>query len=247
MPNPLENNWYVSSILKGVKRVKGNTVSQKLPITKEVLTGILTKLIFVLVLIAVFGQHVWLPFPPFFRKSNLLIQSLALFDPSRHLCSADAQFTPQGVVLTVIWSKVIQFQERKLMIPLPHIPNSVFCPSSSLLAIFLECHDPSSPSPLFRFRDGSSVTALTQSSFMVKLWACLRDLGYPASKYSGHSFRRGGASFALQCGLPSDLIKLQGDWNSNAYERYLQPSFELRKQVASKLGTETSRIMSSGI
>ena len=32
MPNPLENNWYVSSILKGVKRVKGNMVSQKLPI-----------------------------------------------------------------------------------------------------------------------------------------------------------------------------------------------------------------------
>ena len=212
----------------------------------EVLTGILTKLNLCLSFDRCFWAACLVAFFSFFRKSNLLIQSLALFDPSRHLCSTDAQFTPQGVVLTVRWSKVIQFRERKLMIPLPHIPNSVFCPSSSLLAMFLECHNPSSPSPLFRFRDGSSVTALTQSSFTVKLRACLRDLGYPASKYSGHSFRRGGASFAPQCGLPSDLIKLQGDWNSNAYERYLQPSFELRKQVASKLGTETSRIMSSG-
>ena len=55
----------------------------------------------------------------------------------------------------------------------------------------------------------------------------------------------GGASFWTQCGLPTDLIKLQGDWNSNAYERYLQPSLELRKQVASKLGAEARRIMSA--
>ena len=46
LSNPHDNNWYVSSILKGVKRVKGHTVSQKLPITIEILTGILTKLIF---------------------------------------------------------------------------------------------------------------------------------------------------------------------------------------------------------
>ena len=41
---PIENNWYVSSILKGVKRIKGNTVHQKLPITMEILKGILIKL-----------------------------------------------------------------------------------------------------------------------------------------------------------------------------------------------------------
>ena len=75
----------------------------------------------------------------------------------------------------------------------------------------------------------------------LKLRECLKALGYPADKYSGHSFRRGGASFALQCGLPTDLIKLQGDWSSNAYERYLEPSFELRKQVTAKLGSEMGR------
>lgn len=150
-------------------------------------------------------------------------------------------------MLTVRWSKVIQFREKILKIPLPHIQNSVFCPSSSLLAMSLDCPNLSSPSPLFRFKNGSEVTVLTQSIFTAKLRACLSDLGYPACKFSGHSFRRGGASFGLQCGLPTDLIKLQGDWNSNAYERYLQPSFELRKQVASKLGEETKRIMSEKI
>ena len=245
MSNPLESNWYVSSILKGVKRVKGNSVSQKLPITIDILRGILTRLNLCLSFDRCFWAACLVALFSFFRKSNLLVQSTQLFDPSRHLCSSDAQFTTQGVVLTVRWSKVIQFREKILKIPLPHIPNSVFCPSSSLLAMSLECPTLSSPTPLFRFKDGSKVTVLTQSAFTIKLRGCLSDLGYPASKFSGHSFRRGGASFGLQCGLPTDLIKLQGDWNSNAYERYLQPSFELRKQVASKLGAEARRIMSA--
>ena len=66
--------------------------------------------------------------------------------------------------------------------------------------------------------------------------------GQQADKFMGHSFRRGGASFGLQCGLPPDLIKLQGDWNSNAYERYLQPLFGLRQDVAYKLGLATEKL-----
>ena len=31
LPNPLEKNWYVSSILKGIRRVKGDASVQKLP------------------------------------------------------------------------------------------------------------------------------------------------------------------------------------------------------------------------
>lgn len=35
--NPLESNWYVNSILKGVKHVKGDVTKQKLPITLDIL------------------------------------------------------------------------------------------------------------------------------------------------------------------------------------------------------------------
>lgn len=241
LPNPLDNNWYISSILKGVKRVKGNTVTQKLPITIDILTGILTKLNLQLSLDRCFWAACLVAFFSFFRKSNLLIQSRTSFDPTRHLCVSDIEFTTQGVVLTVRWSKVIQFRERHLFIPLPHIPNSVFCPSSALLLLTLECPAAPTPAPLFRYKDQSATSALTQSAFTLKLRHCLTALGYPADKFTGHSFRRGGASFALQCGLPTDLIKLQGDWSSNAYERYLEPSFELRKQVAEKLGAEIAK------
>ena len=216
---------------------------QKLPITLEILAGIVTKLNLRLSLDRCFWAACLVAFFSFFRKSNLLIQSPTSFDPTKHLCSTDAQFTPQGVVLTVRWSKVIQFRERQLLIPLPLIPNCVFCPSTALLASYLECSSANTPVPLFRFCNGSDPLVLTQGIFTARLRECLDSLGYPSSKFSTHSFRRGGASFGLQCGLPTDLIKLQGDWNSNAYERYLQPSFALRKQVALKLGAETSKLM----
>ena len=45
----------------------------------------------------------------------------------------------------------------------------------------------------------------------------LRKLLRPDKQFAGHSFRRGGASFALQAGLPTDVIMLFGDWHSDAY------------------------------
>ena len=44
MQNPLEKNWYVSSILKGVRRLKGDASIQKLPITLDILKKIFLNL-----------------------------------------------------------------------------------------------------------------------------------------------------------------------------------------------------------
>ena len=33
----------------------------------------------------------------------------------------------------------------------------------------------------------------------------------------GHSFHRGGANWAFQCGVPGELIQVFGDWSSEAY------------------------------
>ena len=244
LPNPLENNWYVSSILKGVRRVKGDTTKQKLPITLDILRTMFIQLNLSCSFDRVFWAACLVAFYSFFRKSNLLIPSIEGFDPSKHLCASDVKFTPEGVVLSVRWSKVIQFRERTLQIPLPRIQNSAFCPSNAILGMMLECPNPTDPVPLFRYMDNSSCVPLTQMIFSKRLHEVLTLAGFPTDRYSNHSFRRGGASFGLNCGLPVDLIKLQGDWRSNACERYLEPSFELRRQVATTLGSSTSTFFS---
>lgn len=236
--NPLEKNWYVASILKGVRRIKGDASVQKLPITIDILKQVFLTLNLLISFDRTFWAACLVGFFSFFRKSNLLVSSHVLFDPAKNLCASDINFTLEGAVLTVRWSKVIQFRERILQIPLPKIPSSPFCPSTALLQLTLESPSCSRPTPLFRYTwMGASNVPLTHKQFTDKLQACLGLVGLDASKYSGHSFRRGGASFALQCGLPIDLIKVQGDWRSNACERYLEPSFELRKQVAQTMGS----------
>lgn len=86
LTNPLSNSWYLSSILKGLKRHKGNFTHQKLPITWNLLHGIFE----VLDLSRTFDLSFWaaclVAFFSFFRKSNLLVQSLKNFDPKKHLC-----------------------------------------------------------------------------------------------------------------------------------------------------------------
>ena len=40
--------------------------------------------------------------------------------------------------------------------------------------------------------------------------------------YSGHSFRIGAATMAAQAGLPAYMIKMLGQWTSDAYQIYVR-------------------------
>jgi hypothetical protein len=56
--------------------------------------------------------------------------------------------------------------------------------------------------------------------------------GYDAAKFAGHSFRRGGATFAFRCGAPPGQIKEHGDWRSNCYMMYLEYDDRARERLA---------------
>ena len=236
LPNPISNCWYITSILKGLRHHKGDSTKQKLPITPDILFGILS----VLDLNRPFDVTFWsvclVGFFTFFRKSNLLIPAQEKFDPSKHLCRSDVQLGTSGAVISVRWSKTIQFKQKTLFIPLPRIADSPCCPTSALLLTLTRLPRSNGPAPLFCYPSPNGLKPITHSSFVAYLRKCLSNLGLEPSKFSGHSFRRGGVSFTMQCGLPLEWVKLQGDWSSNAVERYLQPAFSLRLKLAETLG-----------
>ena len=68
----------------------------------------------------------------------------------------------------------------------------------------------------------------TYRSFLSKLRECLFALGYASDCYAGHSFHRGGASFAFQIGIPVELIKMLGDWKSDSVLLYLTVPLSIR-------------------
>ena len=74
---------------------------------------------------------------------------------------------------------------------------------------------------------------LTHSTFISALKKTLPACGFDPSQYSGHSYRRGGASHAFVCKVPDAMIKLHGDWKSNAYLRYFEIPFDVRLKIMS--------------
>ena len=101
LPNPLINNWYIISIIKRLRRHKGDSTQQKLPITTELLVGILSILDFNRPFDLTFWAACLVGFFTFFRKSNLLIPAPDKFDPAKHLCRSDVHLSPSGAVISV--------------------------------------------------------------------------------------------------------------------------------------------------
>ena len=80
--------------------------------------------------------------------------------------------------------------------------------------------------PAFITYINGKVSPFTYAKFSTNLRNTLNNAGINPENYSGHSFRRGGATFAMRAGVPFPLIKCQGDWASDAFERYLTTTLQ---------------------
>ena len=235
LPNPLQDplfKFQKELLMRGIKRLHSNVVRQKLPITPDILHKLHGQLDLTNSLDATFWATCVIAFFSFFRKSNLLIASANSFDPLKHLRMCDIRVYNWGLMLVVRWSKTIQYRNRTLLVPVPKIDHSKLCPHRAIVHTFklLAAHDSAKlrNGPAFVYTSGDQVKPLTYTTFTTKLKKLLEQCGFDSSQYSGHSFRRGGATFALNCGVPGHYIKLQGDWLSNAYERYLDTSLQYK-------------------
>ena len=80
--------------------------------------------------------------------------------------------------------------------------------------------------------------------FVSTLKDLLRREGVDATRYSGQSFRRGGASFAHNtAGLPPLFIKALGAWLSNAFERYIEADDHLRATAQRRVAEVVARTL----
>ena len=237
LANPLLDNWPLKSLLTGIKRIKGQPPNQKLPITPNLLHLIHSKLNPLSSFDASFWATCLVAFFGLFRKSHLLPSSAKQFNPTKQFTKADFKFLSWGILLTIRWSKTIQFREREVQIPLPRIPGSPLCPVTAVTRAFQFTAQASDDSQALNWLDQSKLElrVLTYRAFMGKLRESLQSDGVQPEAYAGHSFRGGGASFAYQSGVPIELIKVLGDWRSNAVLLYLTIPLNIRLQSANLL------------
>ena len=150
------------------------------------------------------------------------------FDPTKELsrrkvCILD----DDGVVLIYSnFSKTNQFMSRDSVIPL--VQNNV----RALDVVFhlkqLFSVDIADEKPAFSYIENGHLRCITYDYFSKRLKSLLRLSGYSPELYSGHSFRRGGATLLFQLNCDPLDIQAMGDWASDTYLKYLGLSLDQR-------------------
>ena len=165
------------------------------------------------------------------QKTNLVPSSRKDLKDKKFLLRKDIQIGEDVLIVSMRWSKTIQFGERVLKTPLVKIPDSVLCPVKAF-KIMCSKVKAKPEDPLFTLPEKKCIT---YQSFQKKLRGLVQKIGLEPESFSSHSFRRGGTSFAFRCRVPTELIQLHGDWRSDAYKKYLSLSLEDKLLVAHKM------------
>ena len=240
--NPLEHTLRLNQTLRGIQRIHGVTVRQKLAITTKLLLDIKHYINpnshnDVVMWAAMVTAHFLL-----LRCGEFTVRQSQQFRSDHHLTLDDVQFrsSPSGkefLALRLKTSKTDQFRKSHTLFA-GHSLKAV-CPVCCLQSLFrLYKSTPSSYSthPLFTLADG---TPLTRQAFLDFTSSRLRILGIDPRNYSGHSFRIGGATSAASAGIPDHLIKTIGRWSSDCYQRYIRTPLESVTAISSTLASHS--------
>ncbi|KAK3239314.1 hypothetical protein CYMTET_50750 [Cymbomonas tetramitiformis] len=102
-----------------------------------------------------------------------------------------------------------------------HVPGSPICPVTSLQRV-MEGPGLGEDGPLFCIEDAKGrLKPLTHSFFVSTFRKLAERAGLDPKAYSGHSFRRGGATAASGLAVADHLIQAHGDWASDCYKLYI--------------------------
>ena len=106
---------------------------------------------------------------------------------------------------------------------IPKLPDSKLCPVTAL-SNMLHLVPGSNNDPLFAIFKANKWSPLTDSTVRKHLKRVLLLLQLQHHNFTFHNFRRSGATWAFEHGVPIEVIKQQGTWSSDCVWRYIQKS-----------------------
>ena len=146
------------------------------------------------------------------RISNMLGVVGETFDSHKFLTRSDFRFDSNGLVVKLSWAKNNQFKDRVVEVPVPALHGHKLCPVVAIRRAFDITSEVDADVPAFQRHSKSGILMpVLYSWFREKFLKLIVLCGRDKSSYGTHSLRRGGASWALKCGLNSDVIRLLGD------------------------------------
>ena len=219
------NNFSLDTTMQGLKRRLARTPFFVMPLTPRILSMMYRFLDMSKPEDLALWTSYLTAFYCLLRKANVVPES-AQFNPSQILTRGHIVLdrTNKIVYIHVSFTKTIQFCQRDLIIPVPSNAN----PSLDLyrhMELLLDSVDVPVTAPAFSY---SQKHFINYRQFTVRLKDLLSKCGLSPNLYSGHSFRRGAASYLHQVGGSILQIQAAGDWTSQCFTRYLYLSTEER-------------------
>ena len=155
----------------------------------------------------------------FLRLSNILPHTVATFDYTLHLAKGDVIFAEDQVLLIIKWSKTMQNRQQLRTISLPMLGASLLCPVAALDSLLL-CSPGDSNQPLFQISRVRAQVPLTDSVARRHLRTVSTVLKL-SPHLTFHDFRRSGATWAFQHGVPLSQIMHHSTWRSDSVWKYI--------------------------
>ena len=224
---PSESVW-LDDTLQGLKRRLKGTPKQVLPIDPVILRRMFP--------FVNLGNNsdlaMWvgflLAFFTLFRKANLCPRDKN-FDPSTILTRDDVVVDEEGqqVLIFVNFSKTNQYSRRNYCIPIPRNDDPALDLFRYVKLLYSRVNA-NEDAPAMSY---SSSGYVNHRSFTTRLKLWLTKAGVNPLLFSGHSFRRGGATYLYSIGGSTLMVQVMGDWRSQVFTRYLYLTLEDRQSA----------------
>ena len=220
-----EDSFQIDMTMQGLKRRLAKVPFQVLPITPHILRDMFRYLDMRKTNDLALWCSFLVSFYGLLRKSNAVPKSTT-YNPTKVLIRRNLRvdLTSNMIYMYIGFSKTNQFGARDLVVPLLGNDDPALDPVRHLRDLYSRV-PAQEDCPAFSY---SPKSFINYSSFTNRLKSLLTKCGYDALLYSGHSFRRGGATFLHACGGSALMVQASGDWSSQCFTRYLFLSFSER-------------------
>ena len=215
-----EDDWQLESTLKALKRELSGAPLQTLPITPEILLRMYSFVDTNLPKDLANWSSFLTSFYCMLRKASAVPKSLLSFNPAKELSRSKINLEGDTALVLMNYSKTSQFGNKNVVIPLLRNQTRALDPVFHLKDLFSRFPLESSL-PAFSYIEKGRIKCITYDSFTKELKRLLNLAGLKADSYSGHSFRRGGATYLYRLGADPLLIQASGDWATDCYTRYV--------------------------
>ena len=233
-PGHMSDFWSLQQGLAGLRR-RARAVVRKLPITPYVLSKVLAVLVRGSDVEVMIFTAMLVAFGAFLRKANVCAVSDSISHVQRSLLRKDVvlDLTNYCLHVTLRFRKNAQYGEATHKVVVAGCRGHLLDPVAWWCEYIQRVPAGDSEAAFGSIEQGKYVP-LVHSGFVSWVKQLISRAGLDAAGYSGHSFRRGAATFSFLVGLPDFLIKEMGAWRSQVYQVYLELSLQQKLDVHRK-------------